>query len=213
MTISLPSNRSQWSIAFLVLVHVSGLLGMMSPYHDWFVALTPATLVLSAALLLLNHREWNPGFVAVMAASLLVGFFIEVAGVSTGKIFGEYAYGATLGWKAWGVPLVIGVNWLVLVYCTGAIANLLPLPRILQAAVAAGLMTLLDVLIEPVAIALDYWSWGAGTPPLQNYLAWFIIAFVLLTLFHYFRFDKRNKVAVALYFIQFLFFSALNLYL
>ncbi|MEM0998690.1 MAG: carotenoid biosynthesis protein [Bacteroidota bacterium] len=212
MTFSLPFKRPDMSIGILVVVHFFGVLGMATPWRDWFVAMTPLTLVVSAVVLLVNHREWNPAFVGIAILCCLVGFFIEVAGVATGVIFGEYAYGSTLGIQAWGVPLVMGVNWLVLVYSTGAIAHRLPLPRIAQAAVAAGLMTLLDVVLEPVAIRLDFWTWSEGMPPLQNYLAWFAVAFVLLTAFHYLKFNKQNKVGVALYCIQFVFFLSINLF-
>ena len=37
-------------------------------------------------------------------------------------------------------------------------------------------MVLLDIMIEPVAIELDFWQWEGGNIPLQNYLMWFIVA-------------------------------------
>jgi putative membrane protein len=57
------------------------------------------------------------------------------------------------------------------------------------------------------------WSWSGGAVPLQNYLAWFIIAFIL----NYVAgrtgtFDRENKLALPLFFIQMGFFIALDLW-
>jgi putative membrane protein len=212
LTIALPYRRPEFSAGALAFVHAVGLLGLTTPWKDWFVAMTPVTLLLSAAVLLLHHRDWNLAFVAVLAVIFLVGYGVEVAGVTTGVIFGEYSYGGTLGWKVLDVPLVIGVNWLILVYCTGSMTARLGIPKWAKAAVGAGLMTGLDILIEPIAIRFDYWTWVSGTPPLQNYIAWFGVAFLLLLMFQYLKFDKQNKVAMALFFIQFAFFAILNIF-
>lgn len=212
MTTALPYRRPEFSAGVLAFVHAVGLIGLTTVWKDWFVAMTPVTLLLSATLLLLNHRDWNLRFVGVAIVCMVVGYGVEVVGVHSGIVFGEYEYGATLGWKMLDVPLVIGVNWLILVYCTGAMAARLPWPGWAKAAVGAGLMTGLDVLIEPIAIRYDYWTWSDGIPPLQNYLAWFVVAFLLLILFQYLKFEKQNKVALALYLIQVLFFAVLNIF-
>lgn len=204
-------RKAPLSIALLLLFYVSGTIGLSTSYQDWFLAATPLTLVVSIALLLLNHEDWKPGFFLAAALAFLGGFFIEVAGVATGVIFGEYWYGATLGPKLFDVPLTIGLNWLLLVYCTGVITAATTWPRYLKAAVAALLMAGLDVLIEPVAMRLDFWDWAGGVVPLQNYLVWFGAAFVLLLAFHYLPFRKQNKVAFGLFIIQVVFFGILNL--
>jgi bisanhydrobacterioruberin hydratase len=45
--------------------------------------------------------------------------------------------------------------------------------------VAAGLTVAFDAVMEPVAIALGYWTWTGGAIPLRNYAAWFLISAVL----------------------------------
>ena len=47
---------------------------------------------------------------------------------------------------------------------------------------ASILMTFFDFIMEPAAIKLNYWSWLTTTIPLQNYLAWFVISFILMIL-------------------------------
>jgi hypothetical protein len=34
---------------------------------------------------------------------------------------------------------------------------------------------LFDIIMEPVAIALDFWRWPMDIVPLQNYIAWFVL--------------------------------------
>jgi putative membrane protein len=45
-----------------------------------------------------------------------------------------------------------------------------------------------DVFIEPVAMANDFWSWKDDVVPMQNYLGWGILSFLLfLGLFRWIR--------------------------
>jgi bisanhydrobacterioruberin hydratase len=200
------------SIAFLVILYVVGLVGLQTDSRAWFLAATPLTLTISAAMIILNMRAWNPSAFAAMIICAFVGFAIEVLGVHTGLIFGDYQYGATLGWKAFEVPLVIGLNWMLLVSSTGTLTHRLRMPRYLQAAISATVMTALDLLIEPVAMRLDFWQWAGHTVPMLNYLAWWISSFVLLLLYLYLPFRKDNPVALAVLALQFIFFGVLNIF-
>jgi len=80
-----------------------------------------------------------------------------------------------------------------------------PLPLL-----AAILTALYDVTIEPVAIALDYWQWHAGEIPLQNYLAWAAIAFLISLPLYLFNIRFRSPVLRVYFFAQLFFFAVLN---
>jgi putative membrane protein len=202
----------QPGLVLLSSMYLAGLLGLQIPaLREFFLPLVPFNLIASAVLLFIFHTQWSLPFVIFCAITFMVGFWVEVVGVHTGLIFGNYQYGATLGSQWLGVPLLIGVNWLTLIYCTGIISSQLKGSWWLQAALGAVLMVGLDILIEPIAIKLDFWQWD-GKIPLQNYLAWFAISFLLLSLFHRLRFSKQNKMAVYLYLIQMLFFLSHNLF-
>ncbi len=75
---------------------------------------------------------------------------------------------------------------------------------------AAILTALYDVTIEPVAIALDYWQWGGGEIPIQNYLAWAGIAFLISLPLYVFRIRFRSPVLLVYFFAQLFFFVVLN---
>lgn len=188
-------------------MHLAGLVGLQLPVSKaYFQLLVPFNLVISAGLLLLFHSHWNRPFLSFCALAFLVGYGVEVAGVSSGLIFGHYRYGKALGPHLLSVPPLIGLNWLVLVYCTGAMSATLPATRWARATAGAFLMVVLDFFIEPVASPLDFWHWQNNRIPLQNYLAWFVVAWVLLAGFHALPFRKTNRLAPFLYTAQLLFF-------
>ncbi|MBK9792799.1 MAG: carotenoid biosynthesis protein [Sphingobacteriales bacterium] len=74
-------------------------------------------------------------------------------------------------------------------------------------------MTLLDVFIEPVAIRLDFWQWQNNVIPFQNYVAWYLISFLLFLFFRRVNGAIQNRIAIIVLAIQFLFFAILNLLL
>jgi uncharacterized membrane protein len=211
MTAALQPYRTWGSIAVLVVLYAVGLVGLQTASRDWFLAATPLTLVLSAGLLVANHRDWRPAAVAAMLACVLLGFWVEVLGQSTGWVFGEYAYGATLGTRWLGVPLVIGLNWLLLAYATGTLAARLPWPWWGRAAASALGMTALDVLIEPVAQRLGFWQWAGGAPPLHNSAGWLVVSFIMAAIFQLLPFRKENPLAAGVLLLQLLFFGMLNI--
>lgn len=90
---------------------------------------------------------------AIIAAS---GYLIELIGIITGLIFGEYAYGSGLGLKLFDVPLIIGLNWAILVFATAALTQQFLWPTWLKATLAATLMVAYDFFLEPVAINFDF---------------------------------------------------------
>ena len=65
-----------------------------------------------------------------MIAIACLGFFIEVIGVKTGFIFGSYYYGAAMGIKILAVPLLIGLNWSILVYSTSLVVQYMKVANI-----------------------------------------------------------------------------------
>ncbi len=107
-----------------LLFHVSGLIGILfTPYKNWFAANTPITLLLMAVLIVFTHPSPNKKFFLFFIVAFMAGFFAEVIGVHTGLLFGNYNYGNILGLKVFNVPLIIGINWFTVIYCTGTITQ------------------------------------------------------------------------------------------
>jgi len=198
------------SIAVLIILHTVGVLGLMSPWRELVLSLTPANLLISTAILLWNsEQDWSFKYLLLLVSFFVIGFLVEVWGVNTGIIFGAYQYGPVLGWKIWNTPLMIGVNWLMLLVVSGAAVSRFNIPLMFKIILSTALMVALDFFIEPVAVKLNFWQWDAVDIPLQNYFGWFVTALLLQTLHFTVIQVKPNKIAPWLLLIQWLFFLLL----
>ncbi|GAA3938186.1 carotenoid biosynthesis protein [Hymenobacter algoricola] len=204
-------RRLRAAQGLLLLFHVTGFLGLaFSREPTFYLQFVPLNLLLTAFLLLSfqpDRRGMFPIFCVVVA---VVGFFVEVAGIRTGLLFGVYEYGKVLGTKWLGVPLIIGLNWLLLTYMTGILARYLPVPAFVRALAATLLMVGMDLCIEPVAMHYGFWSWQYDRIPLQNFKGWFAVALILQVYFNRTEFVKRNALVPFVYLLQLLFFFGLG---
>ena len=229
----MKKHLTKYNIAIFIalLFHISGVIGILfTPYKDWFIANTPLNLVVMLVLLIWMQPQKNISFFLFFAICFLVGMGTEIIGVNTGKLFGHYHYGTIMGSKLNGVPYLIGINWFVVVFCSGIIITKLnnwiedkylveglqmssflkTVSFILDGALLA---TLFDYNLEPVAIKLNFWQWQNNQIPLYNFICWFIISALLLVVFRRLNFNKNNHFVIHLFTIQLLFFIALQTYL
>lgn len=196
---------------FLILsMHLAGVLGLMTPWRGFFQDFTPVHILVMTVMLL-----WfgSPDRRYLLAAALVAifTFLVEMTGVQTGLLFGDYTYGTTLGPKLMGTPLVIGANWVLLSFSIGHLLGGTGLSVPVKAVLGATLMVGVDVFIEPVAMAFDFWSWQDGAVPMHNYIGWWGVSLLLfLGLFRWIRFGG-NEIASWLLFSQLGFFIALHL--
>uniref|UniRef100_UPI004047E619 carotenoid biosynthesis protein n=2 Tax=Roseivirga sp. TaxID=1964215 RepID=UPI004047E619 len=206
-------RNQRLATAFLIATHIAGAIGLIyEPTRSLFQNLTPLNLLVTAAIIFHFEKEKTAQYFIFIIATFLIGFFAEVLGVKTGMIFGDYAYGETLGIKVLNVPLSIGLNWAILIYIAGIVSNKLFENFWLRISFGSILMVLLDFLIEPVAIDFDFWTWNTPEIPIQNYIGWFILSLLLHSLFQKLNFGKTNPLAIKLLIIQFSFFAVLNLF-
>lgn len=216
-----------WAVGAAVIVHVSGLIGLIWGDEAWFSSKTPLNLMLMFVLLLLNQSRRDVGFYVFMVLGFATGIFTEMIGVNTGMLFGSYSYGNILGPALKGVPFLIGVNWFVTVFISAGLARaiiLLIFPQgqdpinigwvkwMLLPAMGAAVATGFDWIMEPAAVRLGFWTWaGDGSIPMFNYLSWFTISWILLTVGMLLRVDLRNPFSIPLLLIQSIFFLLLRL--
>lgn len=212
VSIPIPPRYHSTIRTVLVLAYAAGIVGLYLPaLASYFRPLSPLTLISSLVVLLLYHADWRPAFWAYTAVAFLVGYLIEVAGVHTGLIFGNYAYGGGLGAQLWAVPPVIGINWLTLSYCCGSVCDRFRVPTWAKIVAASTLMVALDFFIEPVAVELDFWTWFGQPVPVRNYIGWWLVSASLFSIWFALPFRKENRLAKWLLTLQFLFFALLNL--
>ena len=209
---ALPFVNERNAFLLLLAMHTAGAIGLsIEESRNLFQFLTPFNLVATAAILLHFEKHKNTSYFIFILITFLLGYGVEVIGVATGWPFGTYAYGETLGFQLFEVPLAIGLNWVILVYCSGHLAKKIfrnSWNRIISAAL---IMTMLDIMIEPVAIGYDFWNWAELSVPPSNYMGWFAVSAVLQIIFQRVVKDSNNSLAIRLLYIQIGFFTLLNL--
>ena len=182
-------------------------------------------------LIIWTQQKKNLAFLFFLVLAFAVGMIVEMIGVNTGFLFGHYQYGTVLGPAIHNVPWLIGINWFIVLYCSGVIVSrfhswvqakyesagqALPSSFSFISLVidAAFLTTFFDWVMEPVAVKLGFWSWlNGGQIPMLNYACWFFISALLMVVFKLLRLDKQNQFAVHLLIIQLLFFGVLRTFL
>ncbi len=193
-------------LVIICIFQIIGFVGfVINPV--FFNSLSPVNLLLSAVLVLVMSKQDNWKFYGSLLLVAVLSFFIEVLGVKTELIFGSYYYGNSFGYKLFSVPLLIGLNWAMLLYSTSQFSKFKN--TIINALFGAFLMVFLDFFMEQNAQKFDFWYWKDGIIPLQNYIAWFLISFVFNLLVQKHLSKIPNLTAKVFYFAQVAFFMAL----
>lgn len=217
-------KRDHLAFWIAVFFHAVGLVGIILDF-EFVPPLTPYNLLLTFFLLVWSRRYRESEFYKFLFLSFLIGWIAECIGVNTGILFGEYHYSDILGLKIAGVPVLIGINWFIVMYSSGAAAEWMVkvfeggtmkvklLSRTSLVVLLGGtLAVVLDWLMEPVCVMLGYWEWhDGGSIPVSNYQSWFMVSCVLIAFFRLLSFDKSNKFPARLYFLLILFFSLIRI--
>jgi putative membrane protein len=195
----------------LVIVYLVGIIGhLLPPFKDLFLNLTPYSLLFTFLIFLYLNQWCNLKAILLILGLALFSFSVEMIGVNTGLLFGTYEYGDTLGIKWLGVPLIISLNWVLLNLSAYGVFKNTKIHFIFKALLASLLIVFLDVLIEPVAIKLDYWDWENETIPFKNYLTWFVVSFLIQWVVIRINININSFITFIILLIQFLFFGFLN---
>ena len=192
------------------LFYLVGIVGMFTDYRSFFLSLTPYHLLLNFLLFLLARSKWDLRFLSDVLLIGLIALLAEWIGVHTGFLFGTYQYGSNLGVQLDGVPLIIGLNWVMLTFSAASLVKQFNLSGWGQIISATAVMVGLDWLMESVAGKSDYWHWTNGAVPIYNYVCWFGVA-----LFFQWWIERRktavsNKVWASLFVMMTLFFAILR---
>jgi putative membrane protein len=201
-------------ILFLYIIFSVGIIGhLYVPLRSLMLILTPLTLLLTGSVVLYSsYKSSDKSLLLWILITYILTFILEVAGVKTGMIFGDYIYGKTLGIKLFDVPLIIGFNWVFVILGSISTAIFFTKRIFLVSFISASICVIFDLVLEPVAIKLGYWNWIEETIPFQNYLAWFIIAFVSSLFFLTLKVKVKSRISIHYLFVQFVFFIILFLF-
>lgn len=146
-----------------------------------------------------------------------ITLIIEIVGVKTSLIFGRYHYPNILQPRIFGVPLIIGLNWVFVVLGSYALSCKLFGNVYLKIIMSAVFSVFFDFVMEPIAIKLQYWEWldNVGLPskiiPFQNYLSWFVLSLIISYLIYKFKIHYKSNIIITYWFAQLFFFQLLQI--
>ncbi len=176
--------------------------------------LTPFTLLLTGGVVLFfSQKSSDNKLLFWVIITYSITFTLEVIGVKTGFIFGNYSYGKTLGLNLFEVPLIIGFNWVLVVMGSIQLSKRFFNDYFFIALFTGIFAVIFDFFLEPIAIRLDYWSWEGNHVPLQNYIAWFVIAFLFFILYQKMKIILNSTLAEKYFLTQLTFFIILFLFM
>ena len=201
-------------ISILLLFYFFGLLGICIPTtRDLFITLTPLNLFITLVIFYKVNNDYSKRFLMLSFLVFILGFSVEGIGVATGVLFGSYSYGSAFGFKLFETPIMIGVNWLFLALSTYGIVQFFTNKGVWLILLPPVLMTSLDLLVEPVAMKLGFWSWKNHIIPLQNYAMWFLTSIFIHGIIYLFKPKINAKISFIIIGVSALFFGFLNILL
>lgn len=208
--IRLPDEPSLFT--GLVTLYTVGLVGHLVPATlSLMIWLTPFILLLAGLMVLVPLYKEQPAKFWIWCTFIFTGtLIVEVIGVVTGDIFGSYEYKSALGPQLWNVPVIIGLNWLLIILGAIGISQIIRNTALFPLSVGI-LVLLLDYFLEPVAVKLDYWEWNTHHIPLQNYLVWFVAGVICAIIYRILRLKLKSHIPQSYFIIQLIFFAVLRL--
>lgn len=217
---ALLSNRPMLAFCVSLLFHTTGLLGIVFGNSPFIRDMTPIHLVLVSVLVFISADQFSKSLVGFFLVASFLGFTAELIGIHTGLLFGNYAYGTVLGPKIADVPVLIGINWAIILLGSGHLVGELceraglSEPGKMFAIIFGGafVATLFDWVMEPVAVKLGYWSWSGSVIPALNYISWFAVSALGLGMYALIR-PAGNMFFSLLLLTQLTFFTLLRILL
>ncbi|MCX8010823.1 MAG: carotenoid biosynthesis protein [Ignavibacteria bacterium] len=212
----MEGQKNKLENALLITLYLMFIVGIFGHIFDStrpiMLKLTPFSLLLFS-LIVIYPDIGNKKILSWFIITFITTITIEIIGVKTGLIFGNYRYGDVLGLKVFDVPIIIGLNWTVIIFGAFNIALKISKNNFIIPILVGLLALIFDLALEPIAMKLNYWHWNNLSVPIQNYIAWFLIAVVFSIAFQIIKSFSKSNLSVNYYFIQLIFFTTLNIIL
>lgn len=199
------------SIILTIFYAVGFFLNLSNDLNFVLKYLNPIFLF-SVFIIIVLEERLEIKFILWLIVSYFFTFSMEVIGVKTTLIFGNYYYGQNLGTKLFDVPLVIGLNWITLMLGSIGFVSLLEVKFPLKVIFVGIIMCIFDFVLEIIAPKLNYWFWIGGVVPLKNFFSWFFISLLMSTVYFSLRIDRQLGLAKVNLILQFFFFLFLLLF-
>lgn len=202
-------SYNQFAIAIILILHSVGLFQIIINDRSELMESSHIIILITSVLCIIPEINNSIRILIPFSLVFLIGLFIEVIGVNTGYLFGDYTYSDSLGLKIMNTPIIIGLLWLSLSVGIQSLLKQTPLKKWVIISLGGLFMMLFDILLEPVAIHYDLWQWTAPSVPLYNYFCWFVFAFIMQIIL--FDFTSKKGLFKYSFIVNFIFFLTLTL--
>jgi carotene biosynthesis associated membrane protein len=186
-----PAPRTVWLlIAAAVLVQIGYPL-TPEAYRTPVTVLSVLVFATASVVDVIRLRGVR-GASVLLAVGAGGGLLTEAVGVHTGFPFGSYAYGGTLGPELLGVPAVVPLAWVMMVWPALVVGQTLGRHPASVVGLAALALATWDVFLDPQMIDAGHWRWADPDPglplvpgvPLTNYAGWVLVAAAMTAVLH-----------------------------
>lgn len=137
---------------------------------------------------LLSHLGYRKGLIFIFILSVLP-VIVEGFAVWTGFPYGGFEYGSRLGWLLFDlVPPTVSFAYLPILLSSLYVASQYT-QNIIQFSLTSSIFNLLiDLVIDPAAVHIGFWSYTSGGiyfgVPLSNFLGWLITGVIYSAFFY-----------------------------
>jgi len=195
------------------------LILKVDPLNFWLVA--------AGAILIFIFSFWHSllkfgrkNSLIFLAIALVVSYLAEIFGVKWGHFLnGGYNYPEFLGLRIFGIPILVSLMWVSIIYISYQVAehltdfrfskNLSFLKKTISGAAVALLTGLAavawDLVIDPLAAQAGWWKWNIAESdfsffnvPIGNFIGWIVVVFIIVFIFKLF-FEKEKAVTEDLF--------------
>jgi putative membrane protein len=196
---------------FLIIYFTIGIIGFNIDFiREIFFFLTSFTLIISIFLTYIFYSEKITTLQYFLLIVIFLGTLgIEILGVNTGMFFGDYTYQIGLGPKFFGTPIIIGINWILVTYCSLCFCEKFVSNKIALILSSSAMVLVYDYVLEKVAPLIKMWYWKHDTVPVKNYISWLVISTIIITIYIVFKFNYKNRIARIIFYYQLIFFIIL----
>ena len=190
----------------------------MAPISVFFII----TLAIPTYLALGIWLGWKKALFFIIVLSLYA-IFIETMAIITGIPYSHFQYSGIIGLKLFGyTPFTVPFAYVPLFVGCFYLAGLLSKNRWKIITLSTLLVVVADLVLDPAAVALNFWTFQSGGfyygVPLSNFLGWILTGFIASTITLYILKDNLGDInkftgIVSSFFLILFFWSFACLYL
>lgn len=212
-----------WLFAFILVIVAFFVANVeITPQLSWISVIFIIGLALPSYLALFTWLGPKKAILTIIILSLYA-LVIETFAIITGIPYSKFEYSSLIGMKILGyTPFTVPFSFVPLFIGSIYLASLKTSNKFKMVIIASFFVLIADLVLDPAAVALNFWIWEMEGifygVPLMNFIGWIITGFIAALIFIGMVNDKINefnkpKSLVLSLFLIISFWTAICIYL